>query len=279
MTIHLKDPNYLSNKNYYEKYFHNLKIESGSIKNLIKLYSTKIDTKKKKLKTTFKKIKEKRQDNLEINIVNDDSKNLKEHGIEIEIKHKEKDNQNLFKIENHDKNKKIDNDKANEIKDFTEKRVINNSLDRINNSQMNFGKLSDNNNIINNNLKYINDNNIDILNIINSQSFNINNKFEFPIYNYFNNNILFNTKNLIDLHSINNNNLVRNNLTNNIYNYYNNNLNQLNFGIFAQNLLNIPTNTLINENNILKAKIDLLNSISNNIGQNVSNIYPNIIKK
>ena len=76
---------------------------------------------------------------------NDDSKNLKEHGIEIEIKHKEKDNQNLFKIENHDKNKKIDNDKANEIKDFTEKRVINNSPDRINNSQMNFGKLSDNN--------------------------------------------------------------------------------------------------------------------------------------
>ena len=35
----------------------------------------------------------------------------------------------------------------------------------------------------------------------------------------------------------------------------------------------------LDANNILKAKIDLLNSISNNIGQNISNIYPNIIKK
>jgi len=48
MTIHLKDPNYLSNKNYYEKYFHNLKIESGSIKNLIKLSVSKKNLKNNK---------------------------------------------------------------------------------------------------------------------------------------------------------------------------------------------------------------------------------------
>ena len=48
MTIHLKDPNYLYNKNYYEKNFKEMRLKSVSVKNLMKLYSTKIDSKKKK---------------------------------------------------------------------------------------------------------------------------------------------------------------------------------------------------------------------------------------
>ena len=97
MRIHLKDPNYLYNKTYYDKYFHDLKLESKPIKNLMKLYSIKADTKKK---LCLKKIKPKKKINIDINVSDDENKNLEIKNIEIEMKEKEKDNNNLFKIEN-----------------------------------------------------------------------------------------------------------------------------------------------------------------------------------
>ena len=48
MRIHLKDPKYLYNKNIYEKIFREMKLESNSIKNIIKIYSSKIVKKSKK---------------------------------------------------------------------------------------------------------------------------------------------------------------------------------------------------------------------------------------
>ena len=48
MRIHLKDPKYLYNKQIYEKNFKEMKLESNSIKNIMKIYSSKIVKKKKK---------------------------------------------------------------------------------------------------------------------------------------------------------------------------------------------------------------------------------------
>ena len=48
MRIHLKDPKYLYNKQIYEKNFREMKLESNSIKNIMKIYSSKIVKKKKK---------------------------------------------------------------------------------------------------------------------------------------------------------------------------------------------------------------------------------------
>jgi len=50
MRIHLKDPKYLYNKQIYEKNFKEMKLESNSIKNIMKIYSSKIVKKKKKKK-------------------------------------------------------------------------------------------------------------------------------------------------------------------------------------------------------------------------------------
>ena len=49
MRIHLKDPKYLYNKNIYEKIFREMKLESNSIKNIMKIYSSKIVKKKKRV--------------------------------------------------------------------------------------------------------------------------------------------------------------------------------------------------------------------------------------
>ena len=49
MRIHLKDPKYLYNKQIYEKNFKEMKLESNSIKNIIKIYSSKIVKKKKRV--------------------------------------------------------------------------------------------------------------------------------------------------------------------------------------------------------------------------------------
>ena len=63
--------------------------------------------------------------------------------------------------------------------------------------------------------------------------------------------------------------------------YYNSNLTQvnpyqINSNNFNPNLFNIQTNALINANYLLKAKIDLLNTIKMNLGTNLSNINPNL---
>ena len=47
MRIHLKDPKYLYNKQIYEKNFKEMKLESNSIKNIMKIYSSKIVKKKR----------------------------------------------------------------------------------------------------------------------------------------------------------------------------------------------------------------------------------------
>lgn len=49
MRIHLKDPKYLYNKQIYEKNFKEMKLESNSIKNIMKIYSSKIVKKKKRV--------------------------------------------------------------------------------------------------------------------------------------------------------------------------------------------------------------------------------------
>ena len=49
MRIHLKDPKYLYNKQIYEKNFREMKLESNSIKNIMKIYSSKIVKKKKRV--------------------------------------------------------------------------------------------------------------------------------------------------------------------------------------------------------------------------------------
>ena len=60
MRIHLKDPKYLYNKQIYEKNFKEMKLESNSIKNIMKIYSSKIVKKKKKKKNNNKKKKKKK---------------------------------------------------------------------------------------------------------------------------------------------------------------------------------------------------------------------------
>ena len=55
MRIHLKDPKYLYNKQIYEKNFKEMKLESNSIKNIIKIYSSKIVKKKKRLMIIIQK--------------------------------------------------------------------------------------------------------------------------------------------------------------------------------------------------------------------------------
>ena len=276
MRIHLKDPNYLYNKTYYEEYFHGLKLESNSIKNLMKLYSTKTDAKKK---LCLKKIKPKKKNDIEINISDDDNKNIEGNKLENEIRQKEKDNNNLFKVES--KNFKLNNIKKSKIIINNKHNKFNNNINQSNNSRLTNCKLGElfDNNAVNNNLMNVNNKSIDLLNIINSKSFNISNNLNFSLNNCLNNNnIPFNNNFFFDF---NNNLLLNNQLNNNLYNYFNNNLNQMNLNlsnlnILNQNFLNIPTNTIINENNILQAKIDLLNSIGINFGQNLLNINPNL---
>ena len=274
MRIHLKDPNYLYNKTYYDKYFHDLKLESKPIKNLMKLYSIKTDSKKK---LCLKKIKPKKKTNYGINVSDGENKNLEVKNVQIEMK-EEKGNNNLFKIEN--KNFKINNNQKSKI--IINDNIFNKDLNQINNSQLNncnLGELFDNN-VINNNLININNQGIDLLNIINNRSFNISNNFDYSVNNYLSNNYIpFNTNNIFNF---NNNNLFFNNLfNNNLFNYYNSNLtqvnpNQINSNNFNPNLFNIQTNALINANYLLKAKIDLLNTIRMNLGTNLSNINPNL---
>ena len=200
MRIHLKDPNYLYNKTYYDKYFHDLKLESKPIKNLMKLYSIKTDSKKK---LCLKKIKPKKKTNFGINVSDGENKNLEVKNVQIEMK-EEKGNNNLFKIEN--KNFKINNNQKSKIiiNDHNE-HMFNKDINQINNSQLNncnLGELFDNN-AINNNLNNVNNKSIDILNIINNKSFNISNNFDFSMNNYLNNNYIpFNT-NLFDFNFIN----------------------------------------------------------------------------
>ena len=55
MRTHLKDPNYLHNKNYYENHIKCIKFESYSIKYLMKLYSSKEN--QKKIRKKIKKFK------------------------------------------------------------------------------------------------------------------------------------------------------------------------------------------------------------------------------
>ena len=104
MTIHLKDPNYLYNRNYYEKNFKEMRLKSVSVKNLMKLYSSKIDSKKKK---DPKKLLIKEKNDIEIIMPKIEDKNIKK---KIEIK-ENKINNNLsndtninnnilFKVEN-----------------------------------------------------------------------------------------------------------------------------------------------------------------------------------
>lgn len=276
MRIHLKDPNYLYNKTYYDKYFHDLKLESKPIKNLMKLYSIKTDSKKK---LCLKKIKPKKKTNFGINVSDGENKNLEVKNVQIEMK-EEKGNNNLFKIEN--KNFKINNNQKSKI--IINDNIFNKDLNQINNSQLNkcnLGELFDNN-VINNNLINVNNKSIDILNIINNKSFNISNNFDFSMYNYLNNNYIpFNTNNIFDFNNNNNNSFYNNLFNNSLLNYYNFNLypvnlNQINANIVNPTMFNIPTNTLINSNDLLKAKIDLINQITINIGTNLSNINPNL---
>ena len=49
MRIHLKDPKYLYNKQIYEKNFKEMKLESNSIKNIMKKKKKKKEKKKKRV--------------------------------------------------------------------------------------------------------------------------------------------------------------------------------------------------------------------------------------
>ena len=269
MKIHLKDPNYLYNKAYYEKYFRELKLESFSIKHLMKLYASKTDSKKK---MNLKKIKGPKKNDIEINIPIEEVKKVERE--ENAIKSKEKNNTNLLKIEN--KNIKNNSSKKSKITINDGNNLLNNGLNQVNNSQINNYKLRElfDNNVVNNSLINVNNNqSIDLLNIINNKKFfNINNNLEFPLNNNFNNNYLpFNANNLLNF----NNNFILNNLFNNsLYSNYINNLNQLNLNVLNQNLLNVPGNLLTNTNTLLQVKLDFLNSLGN-LGQNLPVINPN----
>ena len=266
MRIHLKDPNYLQKKNYYEKYFNDLKIESFSVKKLIKLYSSKTGSNKT---NTLKNEKNKKK-NMKINIsIAENIKNLeniekKENNMET----KEKIN-DLFKIEID--NNYNDNIKKEQIKNDSRNELLNISPNKSNILPENINKFSElGNNVVNNNLINVNNSQfIDLLNIINNNSFNyinnpglnFNNSLNNINYLPINNNIFY----------FNNNDLQNTLLNNNLNNYYSLLLKSMNLDDFNQSLFNFPINSLMNNN--------LIDPLNINFGQNISNMNnPSLIK-
>ena len=213
MRIHLKDPKYLYNKNIYEKIFREMKLESNSIKNLMKIYSSKIVKKNKKSNGDNSQIFDKSVNSKK------ESKNLIIK-LEKDFERKEINKNNLFEIENgkSDNNNKLSMDKNNKNSIYLEQ----------NNSHINCCKLgrelfnnSVNNNIINENFKSINDE----LYICNHSTFNFHNNPQLFLNNY-----------IVDMVNYIN---INNNINTNIFNLNNNNLFFINGNIYMNNLLNL----------------------------------------
>lgn len=184
MRIHLKDPKYLYNKQIYEKNFKEMKLESNSIKNIMKIYSSKIVKKKKKSNDNNSQILDKSDNSKK------ESKNLIIK-LENDFEQKEINKNNLFKVENgkSDNNNELKMDKNNQNSIYS---VQNNSL-------MNCCKLGRelfnnniNSNIINEKFKSIND----MLYIFNQGTFNFHhipqlflNNYSIDMLSYINTNI------------------------------------------------------------------------------------------
>jgi hypothetical protein len=227
MRIHLKDPKYLYNKQIYEKNFKEMKLESNSIKNIIKIYSSKIVKKKKKSNDNNSQIFDKSDNSKK------ESKNLVIK-LENDFEQKEINKNNSFKVENgkSDNNNELKMDKNNQNSIYS---VQNNSL-------MNCCKLGRelfnnniNSNIINEKFKSIND----MLYIFNQGTFNFHhipqlflNNYSVDMLSYINTNI--NTNININA-NVNNNNF--NNINTNIFN--NNNLFFTNRNIYTNSLLSL----------------------------------------
>ena len=223
MRIHLKDPKYLYNKQIYEKNFKEMKLESNSIKNIIKIYSSKIVKKKKKSNDNNSQIFDKSDNSKK------ESKNLIIK-LENDFEQKEINKNNLFKVENgkSDNNNELKMDKNNQNSIYS---VQNNSL-------MNCCKLGRelfnnniNGNIINEKFKSIND----MLYIFNQGTFNFHhiphlflNNYSVDMLSYINTNINTNA-------NVNNNNF--NNINTNIFN--DNNLFFMNRNIYMNSLLSL----------------------------------------
>jgi hypothetical protein len=223
MRIHLKDPKYLYNKQIYEKNFKEMKLESNSIKNIIKIYSSKIVKKKKKSNDNNSQILDKSDNSKK------ESKNLIIKS-EKDFERKEINKNNLFEIENgkSDNNNKLSMDKNIKNSIYLEQ----------NNSHINCCKLGRelfnnniNSNIINEKFKSIND----MLYIFNQGTFNFHhipqlflNNYSIDMLSYINTNININA-------NVNNNNF--NNINTNIFN--NNNLFFMNRNIYMNSLLSL----------------------------------------
>ena len=87
MNIHLKDPLYLANKNFYENHFHQMKLTSLFIKYLMKKYMTNMNlNKEQKDKKENKKNKIENSDNNNTDnelIININNSNINNHKINI----------------------------------------------------------------------------------------------------------------------------------------------------------------------------------------------------
>ena len=243
MRTHLKDPNYLHNKNYYENHIKCIKFESYSIKYLMKLYSSKEN--QKNIRKTIKKFKTE-----DITKKIDEQIKIKE--IKPENGQKKEENENIginrnFNVDNiYDSINNINNNlinMGNNVFDFYKSRFPN--INNINNLINNNNNLLNINNKFNKNFQSNNLNNINLNNMNNFQyrnnihnKSNINYNFSLPFDN------------------------------NNFYNeYYNSFLNLSFSNVINLNFLNLQGNSLTN--NLLKANLDILNSyMSTKINQN-----------
>ena len=251
MNTHIDDPLYLENKNFYENYINEMKIEPNLTKYLVKKNILKNSSNKEKKETidNLKNIKEKEKFN-----INDINKNQEIINKEPTIMYHNIYN-NIFWFDNPIINYNINNNNPfdnlinNNIKNNLNNNIINN-FNKNNNINLNINDI----NSLNNNYNYMNNINFN-LNDINSLN-NYNHMNIRPI-NYDPNNLFLNKINGLNIQedaiekNINfNSNLIKNQINDNSFfnlNLFSHNIKNNNFNVQYKN--NQPINFFNNINN------------------------------